>query len=152
MIVDAKNWDTGPKLAAIVRMEGARITGISCPVYGNWITDFLSSSKPLDDQDLSDFLELGLARGPESSNRTKKICTVCTRDNKRPIMIEEGKEWDQHVKTRRHRDGIKQKHKRHIRKQKSLSQHSSSAKSDGAESGTSLRSSDDRQLVGLLHS
>lgn len=34
--------------------------------------------------------------------RRKRVCTVCTKDEDRPVMIEEGQEWEVHVKTRAH--------------------------------------------------
>lgn len=151
MTIDAKTWDSEPKLDAILRMEGTWFTANPGSAYRNSVLDFLSS-KPLDDQDLSEFLELSLTRGPDASDKTKKICTICTRDNRRPIMIEEGNEWDKHVKTRRHKEGIKQTQKRDSRKQMCLSQHSPSTNSDGAESGTSLIAEDVQLPTGILHS
>jgi hypothetical protein len=45
--------------------------------------------------------------------RRRTICLVCTTDNEQPIMIEEGKEWELHQKSRTHRKlvsrGIRQK-------------------------------------------
>ncbi|KAF8964069.1 tRNA isopentenyltransferase [Flammula alnicola] len=35
--------------------------------------------------------------------RKRRVCTVCTVQEDRPIMIEEGAEWETHVKTRSHR-------------------------------------------------
>ena len=35
--------------------------------------------------------------------RRKKICSVCTIQEDRPVMIEEGSEWIAHQKTRNHR-------------------------------------------------
>ncbi|PPQ63174.1 hypothetical protein CVT24_005719 [Panaeolus cyanescens] len=35
--------------------------------------------------------------------RTKKICTVCTLQPDRPVMIEEGEEWKMHERTKVHR-------------------------------------------------
>lgn len=37
------------------------------------------------------------------SARRKRTCDVCTDDPTRPIMIEEGSEWDRHVKTKVHK-------------------------------------------------
>ncbi len=34
--------------------------------------------------------------------RKKRICPVCTLESDRPVMIEEGAEWDTHQKTRSH--------------------------------------------------
>lgn len=38
------------------------------------------------------------------SARRKLICEVCTASKKEPVMIEEGREWDTHKKTRAHRN------------------------------------------------
>ncbi|KNZ79378.1 hypothetical protein J132_10343, partial [Termitomyces sp. J132] len=35
--------------------------------------------------------------------RQKRICPVCTTHPGRPFMVEEGREWDVHCKTRVHR-------------------------------------------------
>jgi len=35
--------------------------------------------------------------------RKRRVCTVCTTQANRPVMIEEGSEWDIHLKTRSHR-------------------------------------------------
>ena len=35
--------------------------------------------------------------------RRRTICLVCTTDNEQPVMIEEGKEWGLHQKSRTHR-------------------------------------------------
>ncbi|KAF9520656.1 hypothetical protein BS47DRAFT_1481398 [Hydnum rufescens UP504] len=36
--------------------------------------------------------------------RRKRICMVCTTDPARPMMLEEGREWEIHIKTRAHRN------------------------------------------------
>jgi len=38
------------------------------------------------------------------SARRKRVCEICTKDSSRPIMIEEGKEWRAHVKSRGHKN------------------------------------------------
>lgn len=35
--------------------------------------------------------------------RRKTICPICTCDEEKPVMIEEGEQWVVHIKTRRHR-------------------------------------------------
>lgn len=35
--------------------------------------------------------------------RRKTICPICTSDEEKPVMIEEGEQWTVHIRTRRHR-------------------------------------------------
>lgn len=35
--------------------------------------------------------------------RRRSICTVCTLDIEKPVMIEEGREWELHEKSRTHK-------------------------------------------------
>jgi len=37
------------------------------------------------------------------SVRRKRVCEICTEDPLRPIMIEEGKEWEVHTKSKGHK-------------------------------------------------
>ncbi|KAF8331952.1 IPP transferase-domain-containing protein [Cantharellus anzutake] len=72
------------------------------------------------DDDMPDPLSLSkqaaeLLQPPKSSSlpsellsaRRKRICEICTKNPTRPIMIEEGKEWRMHVKSRAHRGRVR---------------------------------------------
>lgn len=39
--------------------------------------------------------------------RRRTVCSVCTIDSEQPVMIEEGKEWELHQKSRTHRKLVK---------------------------------------------
>jgi hypothetical protein len=61
------------------------------------------------EQDLSVIPGLGLVTEKSSAPKTKLICPVCTRDGEKPIMIEEGKQWDLHARTRHHRKAARKR-------------------------------------------
>ncbi|KAI0341496.1 tRNA isopentenyltransferase [Trametopsis cervina] len=39
--------------------------------------------------------------------RRRIVCTTCTDEGEKPVMIEQGKEWDVHVRTKRHRNAAR---------------------------------------------
>ncbi|TFY59879.1 hypothetical protein EVJ58_g5501 [Rhodofomes roseus] len=70
------------------------------------ITDaFLNSDELRDPMLLSDTArDLLTEKKPKDIvPRRKVMCPVCTRDEERPVMIEEGAQWKGHVRTRPHR-------------------------------------------------
>ena len=46
--------------------------------------------------------------------RRKVICPVCTTDESKPVMIEEGREWEAHARSKAHRrlaaKGVRNRH------------------------------------------
>ncbi|KAF8321715.1 tRNA isopentenyltransferase [Clavulina sp. PMI_390] len=57
-------------------------------------------------QSAKDLLALkrsALAPSATLEARRKRICSTCTKDPERPVMLEEGREWELHIKTRTHR-------------------------------------------------
>ncbi|KAL0578410.1 tRNA dimethylallyltransferase, mitochondrial [Marasmius crinis-equi] len=73
--------------------------------------------------------------------RRKIVCPVCTADPARPFMVEEGKEWALHLKTRVHRRRAHKKdHASRIEpyKQRSLEKHGSVSDAESSESEVDL--------------
>lgn len=79
-------------------------------VAENITNDFLSHHDLPDPLELSDTARsmLSVPEKPTTPEevlnaRRKVVCPVCTINTERPIMIEEGREWEAHTKTRTHR-------------------------------------------------
>lgn len=78
------------------------------------------------------------------SKRRKTQCPVCTVDESRPVMIEEGSEWAAHVKTKVHKRLAAKgsKRKKHLRLSAPASE-----MAKGNETGTSGLISNEMALV-----
>ncbi len=68
---------------------------------------------------LADLFILCFRPSESLSVHRKRICEICTEDPSRPIMIEEGKEWKVHVKSRGHKNKAgREQHLERIRRLK----------------------------------
>jgi hypothetical protein len=79
--------------------------------------------------------------------RRRTVCSVCTTDSEQPVMIEEGKEWELHQKSRTHRKLVKRANRLISSQQK----HTSTNRTDGQRTGDEVSWQDlDESVTGLL--
>ncbi|QRV86549.1 tRNA dimethylallyltransferase [Ceratobasidium sp. AG-Ba] len=69
------------------------------------LSEFLSGHLTSEKRIQSDLLQSFItpARVPETNERRKIRCDICTTDPRRPVMLDEVTEWDLHRKSRSHR-------------------------------------------------